>query len=92
MPILSEVWQRVPERSPTWWRAFVGSLEAHTRLGEDPERILQSIRQQELLSPELGGPRWQRQLKIIETANNARQAGKPVGQQSPDTGATRSRQ
>jgi len=72
--LFTEVWQRSSEHSRPWWRAFVGSLEAHTRLGHDPNQILQSIRQQRHLAPDLGGPRWRRALEAIERTNLARTA------------------
>ncbi|GAG03204.1 unnamed protein product, partial [marine sediment metagenome] len=44
LPIFMAIWQKLPEHSPNWWRALVGSLESHTRLNNDPNHILQSIR------------------------------------------------
>jgi hypothetical protein len=72
LPIFIEIWHTSFEHSPHWWWAFTGSLDAHTRRGSDPKPIIQSIRQQELLAPDLGGPRYKRLLKQIETANNVR--------------------
>lgn len=70
LPLFSEAWQRLPERSPGWWQAFVGSLTCHARLGHDREQIRQSIRQQRFLAPELGGPRWRRALEALESAKS----------------------
>jgi len=78
LPIFTEIWHTSFEHSPDWWQAFVGSLEAHTRLGSSPERIIQSIRQQELLAPDLGGPRYKHRLKQIETANNTKMGKQPA--------------
>jgi tetratricopeptide (TPR) repeat protein len=69
LPLFSDAWQRAPERSQLWWRALVGSLTCHERLGSNREEIRQSIRQQRRLSPELGGPRWKRALEAIETGS-----------------------
>ena len=77
LPIFTEIWHTSFEHSPNWWQAFVGSLEAHTHLGSSPERIIQSIRQQELLAPNLGGPRYKHRLKQIETANNTKMGKQP---------------
>jgi len=35
-------------------------------LGSDPHQIVQAVRQQRVLSPDLGGPRWKRALEKIE--------------------------
>lgn len=66
LPIFTELWRNCPEHSPYWWRALVGSLESHRRLKHDPQEIIQSIRQQRFLAPDLGGPRWKRALEAIE--------------------------
>lgn len=70
------VWQRAPEHSAIWWRAFVGSLKSHERLKTEPGYILQSIRQQRVLAPDLGGKRWQRELSNLEQALG--QASRPA--------------
>ncbi|MGQ9650312.1 MAG: hypothetical protein ACUVXJ_09400, partial [Phycisphaerae bacterium] len=72
LPLFAEVWQALPERSPNWWRALCGNLACHTRLNHDPKQILQAIQQQRGLSPDLGGPRWQRALEAIQKENEAR--------------------
>ncbi len=72
LPLFAEVWQTLPERSPNWWRALCGNLACHTRLDHDPKQILQAIQQQRGLSPDLGGPRWQRALEAIQKENEAR--------------------
>jgi tetratricopeptide (TPR) repeat protein len=72
LPLFAEVWQRLPERSPNWWRALSGSLTCHTRLDHDPKQILEAIQQQRGLSPDLGGPRWQRALETLQKENEAR--------------------
>jgi len=77
LPIFTKIWQSTPERSAHWWRALVGSLESHTRLNKDPKQILNTIKQQRYLSPDLGGPRWTRALKTIEKTNQARIHKKP---------------
>jgi len=38
LPLFTEAWQQSPEHSPNWWRAYVGSLTCHHRLGSDPTR------------------------------------------------------
>lgn len=70
LPVFNELLSAVPEQSPNWWRAYVGTLECHTRLKQAPEQIVQSIRQQRRLFPDLGGPRWARELQRIEEANS----------------------
>ncbi len=77
--IFTDVWQGSPEQSPDWWRAFVGCLKCHTRLAGDPTEILQSIRQQRHLDPDLGGPRWRRELEVLEKVNMAGMAGTASG-------------
>lgn len=72
LPLFAEVWQRLPERSPNWWRALSGSLTCHTRLDHDPKQILEAIQQQRGLSPDLGGLRWQRALETLQKENEAR--------------------
>lgn len=72
LPLFLDVWQTVPERSANWWRALSGSLTCHTRLGHDPQEILQAIRQQRTLASDLGGARWRRALETIERENQAR--------------------
>jgi len=67
--LFTEVWQQSSEHTRHWWRAYVGSLNAHTRLKHDPKQILQSIQQQRHLVPDLGGPRWRRALEEIEKSN-----------------------
>jgi hypothetical protein len=59
----------VPEQSPNWWRAYVGTLGCHSKLKHDREQIVQSIRQQRKLHPELGGAANARELKRIEEEN-----------------------
>ncbi len=80
LPLFMEAWRRLPERADDWWRALTGSLAAHLVLGSDPAAIVQTVRQQRGLSPDLGGPYWKRRLEQIE-----RQAG----QGGPDRPATR---
>ena len=77
LPLFTTVWQQLPEQSPNGWRALVGSLQCHTRLGSDPQKIIQTIRQQRHLFPDLGGPRWTRELEALEQTNLARQQGNP---------------
>ena len=73
LPIFSEIWQRTAERSPAWWRAYCGSLQAHTMQGDSaPEDILASIRQQKVLAPGLGGARWKSCLEQVEQVNRSR--------------------
>lgn len=75
LPIFDETLKRVPEQSPYWWRAYVRALECHTRMAGGPEKaqeIVQSIRQQRRLFPELGGPRWARELQRIEGENEGK--------------------
>ncbi len=60
------VLETLPVQSDYWWRAYTGSLEAHLRVGSDPQGIVQSIRQQRHLAPDLGGSRWKRRLEAIE--------------------------
>jgi hypothetical protein len=67
--VLARNWQNSPEHSGRWWRSFAGMVEAHTVLGNEPAAIIASIRQQRLLSPELGGPRWKRAIETVEQAN-----------------------
>ncbi|NLX14615.1 MAG: hypothetical protein GXY44_13315 [Phycisphaerales bacterium] len=68
----NKIWLNTPERSLAWWRSYVGSLQCHTALGNDPQRIVQSIQQQKYLAPDLGAPRWKRALAQIENANRER--------------------
>ncbi|MHC4796700.1 MAG: tetratricopeptide repeat protein, partial [Planctomycetota bacterium] len=72
LTIFMEVWQTIAERSPNWWRAYAGSLQAHTNLNSDPHQILQSIAQQRYLNSNLGGPRWKQTLETIEKTNQTR--------------------
>ncbi len=65
----NKVWLNTAERSPAWWRSYVGSLQCHTALGNDPQRIVKSIQQQKYLAPDLGAPRWKRTLEQIEKTN-----------------------
>lgn len=60
------LWQRLPEHTEYWWRAYAGSLNAHLLSAGDPKAILQSIRQQRHLAPDLGGAIWTRRLENIE--------------------------
>lgn len=75
--LYAEIWQSAPERSDAWWHAFVGSLECHAALGTEPGVVLQSIRQQRALAPDLGGARWARKLTALEAALTAAQATRP---------------
>lgn len=65
----NKIWLNTAERSPAWWRSYVGSLQCHTALGNDPQRIVKSIQQQKYLAPDLGAPRWKRALERIENIN-----------------------
>lgn len=67
--IFSPMWQSALPQSPAWWRALAGSLQCHTRLGGDAGRIVQTIRQQRHLAPDLGGPRWKRAFEALEAEN-----------------------
>lgn len=78
--LFTEVWEETPEHSEPWWRAFVGSLQCHLARHSDPREIVKSIAQQKYLVPELGAPRWKRQLSAIE-----RQAEKSMAQSQPAT-------
>jgi hypothetical protein len=69
LPVFTRTWQASPEGSADWWRAYAGSLRCHARLGHDAREIVQSIRQQRTLSPELGGPRWSRVLTGLEASS-----------------------
>jgi tetratricopeptide (TPR) repeat protein len=71
LTICNEVLGQVPEHSPNWWRAYVGTLSSHSKLKHDREQIVQSIRQQRKLHPDLGGPAIARELKRIEEENTA---------------------
>ena len=71
LPLFAAAWQQSPERSPAWWRALVGNLQCHNRLGSDPNQILQTIRQQRYLAPELGSGQWKRALEVIEATARA---------------------
>jgi len=70
LPAFNEMLSQVPEHSPNWWRAYVGTLECHTRLKSDPDQIRRSIQQQRRLFPDLGGPRWKRELERMEKVNH----------------------
>jgi len=78
LEVYTAVWQACPEHSEPWWHAFVGSLRCHARQGSDPAVILQSIRQQRFLAPDLGGPYWKRELTRLEEALTARLASRPA--------------
>lgn len=73
LTIFNEILGQVPEQSPNWWRAYVGTLSSHSKLKHDAEQIVQSIRQQRKLHPELGGAAYARELKRIEEENTGRQ-------------------
>jgi hypothetical protein len=68
LPIYTSLLSMLPEHSSEWWEAYVGTLRCHQRLKADPSQVLQSIRQQRRLAPELGGPRWRRMLEQIEVS------------------------
>jgi len=68
LALFTQVWTHAAEESPPWWRAFVGQLECHRRLGSDVQQIVQAIRQRRYLSPDLGAPRWKRRLDALEAA------------------------
>lgn len=78
MAIYRAIWQSAPEHSEPWWHAFVGSLRCHARLRADPAEVLQSIRQQRYLAPDLGGGRWKRELTRLEQDLQARIATRPT--------------
>lgn len=78
LAIYRAVWQSSPEHSDPWWHAFVGSLRCHARLQADPAEILQSIRQQRYLAPDLGGGRWERELTRLEQDLQVRIATRPT--------------
>jgi tetratricopeptide (TPR) repeat protein len=66
LPVFMEIWRSAPEHSSIWWRAYAGSLECHAGLGHDSTTILQSIRQQRRLNPDLGGAGIKRRLSTLE--------------------------
>ena len=72
LPVFADLWQKLPEESPPWWRAFVGQLQCHAALGHDPDGIRQAIVQRRYLSPGLGGPRYRRTIEAIEQASPPR--------------------
>jgi tetratricopeptide (TPR) repeat protein len=78
----SRIWASLPEGSENWWRALAGSLECHGRLDSDPGEVLQSIRQQEFVSPDLGGGRWKHRLERLK-ASLTRSAGTRPASSSP---------
>jgi len=61
-----DLWMQSAPYSPLWWRALLGSLECHTRMGTDPRMILQSIAQQRATHPDLGGPDLWARFEQIE--------------------------
>lgn len=77
LPILMPIWQTSAENSPYWWRAYAGTMDCHAKLGSDPHQIVQSIRQQKHLHPELGGPRWKRALERIEAEQEIKRTASP---------------
>lgn len=64
--------RQLPRGTSRWWQAYVGSLEAHTQLGHDPQAILSSIAQRRYLSPELGGPYFKGRIAALERVNRGR--------------------
>ena len=84
LPLFLEAWRRLPERGDDWWRALTGSLASHLALGTEPDAIVQTVRQQRGLSPDLGGPWWKRLLDRIERQAAGRAAGGPAS--SPAAG------
>jgi hypothetical protein len=78
LDIYTGVWQRSAEQSSSWWHGLVGSLRCHAKLDPDPSQVLQSIRQQRFLAPDLGGGRWKHQLEAIEQSIQAKPATKPA--------------
>ncbi|MEP0841890.1 MAG: tetratricopeptide repeat protein, partial [Phycisphaerae bacterium] len=69
LPLLAAALQQAPEDSPLWWRAFTGTLRAHSALDHDRAQIVQAVRQQRRLHPAMGGPRWKRELEQLEREN-----------------------
>lgn len=68
----------LPEHSSLWWQALVGSLQCHAQLDDDPKSVIQAIRQQRFLAPDLGGPRWNRALTALERMLVTRAASRPA--------------
>ena len=88
--IYGDVWQHSVEQSAPWWHAFIGSLRCHARLPGDTHQVLQSIRQQRYLAPDLGGGRWRHQIEQLESAISAA-ATQPAQQPASQPDADRPR-
>lgn len=71
LPIYAAWIEKLPEHSASWWEAYVGTLRCHEQTRDDRRQIVQSIRQQRRLAPDLGGPRWRRMLEAIESRSAA---------------------
>ena len=72
LPLFMDVWRRAAEGTAPWWQAYVGSLRCNLAAGVAPTDLASSIAQQRRFSPELGGPRYQRQIRAIEGQSTTR--------------------
>ena len=72
--VFYDLWLHQPEGSDIWWTALLRSLQVNTRLKADPQRILNEIRKQRFLRPDLGGPVRREQFARLEQINEQRLA------------------
>jgi len=73
------IWRRSQVRSELWWRCLLRSLQCSAKLGEDPEKILKSIRQHRRLWPDMGGPHLSKQFEQLQLELIRRTTTKPAG-------------
>lgn len=72
LPAFNRLAVRLPVNSPLRWRALLRDLQCRTSLRQSPGDILQVIRQQRFLHPELGGPEIAAALARLERENQRR--------------------
>lgn len=75
LPIFNRTYTESAVDAPHRFKALLGDLRCRTELGEDPAGIIEVIRQQRFLSPDMGGEALKRQFAELQERNEARRKG-----------------
>lgn len=72
LPVFNRVFREAPVGAQYRFTALLGDLACRTELGEPAEQIVNIIRQQRFLEPDLGGEHLKAQFAALQARNEAR--------------------
>lgn len=76
LPLFNQLFQVLPKDDPDRFRALLRDLQCRTQLGEDPNGIVNVIKQHRYLSPDLGGEELKAEFAKLLEENERRAARK----------------